>query len=364
MKKFLLGTLLSINLLFINQALADTANWMSEYARFIADKPINHIIIPGTHDSATYYLEDTFGKAQSVTDKLNHLKYVFGIGFGVTAVAKKISQAQNRSIFQQLTDGYRFLDLRVIYRDDKKAFYTVHGLFGPSLQDVLTQIVMFTNQHPTEIIIVEVGDLGYMPRGKEDHEKLIQMLRASFYNKLISKENGLKVPLKDLWKQHKQIILIYDKEPELVNKYPDVWDRNTYLDAHWANKAIAKDLKEELDKRLVMRQSIFWHKLFVVQAMLTPNLEVRLQPGSESHLSLDKLAAQIKTALPSWLESWVDKDPNIISVDFGDQKTAETIIKLNERAPIRDYSKAPETANTQDSSIAAQIKKLINGQIK
>jgi hypothetical protein len=142
----------------------DMSRWMEQLADHIQERPLTSVFLPGSHDSATYKLEQKFGKNQDITSKLNALRYAL-VGFGVTRVAQKWSQAQNRSIIQQLEDGVRYLDLRVIYCASKKQFYTVHGLYGPSLKDVLGQVNQFLQHHPQEIIVIQVGDLRYMPQG-------------------------------------------------------------------------------------------------------------------------------------------------------------------------------------------------------
>ena len=159
---------------------------------------ITRIFIPGSHDSAAYSLEHKFGKNQNVTSKVNVLKYLL-FGFVVTQVAHRWAKTQDRSILQQLEDGVRYLDLRVIYRDSKKDFYTVHGLYCPILDAILSQIETFLSENPKEIIVIQVGDLRYMPNGDDDHLTLIKKLKHKFGDRLASKSMPLDTPIKKLW---------------------------------------------------------------------------------------------------------------------------------------------------------------------
>lgn len=116
----LMGVL--VNISFANQLdYIDTKQWMKQLSGYIYDRSLGQLYLPGSHDSATYKLEHKFGKNQDMTSKLNALK-IIGVGYAVTSIAEKWCQAQDRSITQQLEDGVRYLDLRVIYRDSEKRF--------------------------------------------------------------------------------------------------------------------------------------------------------------------------------------------------------------------------------------------------
>jgi hypothetical protein len=143
---------------FLSLSPGTAADWMQENEHCLSDKHLNEIFIAGTHDSATYDLEDTFGKNQSINHNINLLKYLL-VGFAVTKISKNWSKAQSFSILEQLESGIRYLDLRVIYRKSKQDFYTVHGLYGPRLAKVLNQITTFLSLHPKEILIIQIGDL-------------------------------------------------------------------------------------------------------------------------------------------------------------------------------------------------------------
>ena len=47
-------------------------------------------------------------------------------------------------------------------------------MYGPSLKNVLGQITRFLQEYPREILIIQVGDLRYMPKGDADHKALIK----------------------------------------------------------------------------------------------------------------------------------------------------------------------------------------------
>ncbi|MBW8308577.1 MAG: phosphatidylinositol-specific phospholipase C domain-containing protein [Candidatus Paracaedibacteraceae bacterium] len=306
----------------------DMSRWMEHLADTIQDRSLTELFLPGSHDSATYKLEHKFGKNQDITSKLNTLRYAL-LGFGVTKVVQTWSQAQNRSIIQQLEDGVRYLDLRIIYRDSKKQFYTVHGLYGPSLKDVLSQINQFLHHHPQEIIVIQVGDLRYMPHGDNDHHALIAKFKEAFGNRLISKSDGLALPIKTLWGHEKQVVLIYKKD-DIAAAYNEIFPRKS-LDDYWANADNVSTLKIKLDAHLKGRQ-FNPHQLYVIQSQMTPatnTITASLKPFSKGYKSLHQMAAAVQKEFPQWLNEWHAYGPAIVLVDFINKDIARQIVQLN-----------------------------------
>jgi 1-phosphatidylinositol phosphodiesterase len=105
-------------------------NWMS----FLDDSiTLDKLSIPGTHDSGT---------------------------MGVSAVVKGFARTQNFSIFKQLEDGIRFLDIRL--KNNKDSLVVVHGIVSCNLsfEDDLNDCSKFLNNNPKETIIMLVNNEG------------------------------------------------------------------------------------------------------------------------------------------------------------------------------------------------------------
>lgn len=322
----LMGVLANVS--FANQLdYIDTKQWMKQLSGYIYERSIGQVYLPGSHDSATYKLEHKFGKNQDMTSKLNALRFI-GVGYAVTTIAYKWSQAQNRSIAQQLEDGVRYLDLRVIYRDSKKQFYTVHGLYGPSLDDVLGQIVRFLSQNPTEIIVIQVGDLRYMPHGPKDHQELISKLRRAFNTRLVTNDE-VDAPLSELWKNKRQVLLIY-KNQQISKQYSDVFDPSVIAD-YWANAQNLRDLKARLDTEL-RNKKLNGSPLYVIQSQLTPTDETiknGLNPFYRNYRSLQDMAMPVKPYLSNWLKDWSHAGGSIVLLDFINRNDCDKIIRRN-----------------------------------
>lgn len=305
---------------FINQA-RDLSKWMEIFSKIIQDKPITELYLPGSHDSATYQLENHIGKNQDLSNKLNYL--------GINNTIKNWAQAQDLSVLQQLVAGIRYLDLRVIYRDSKKEFYTVHGLYGPSLDDILKQISQFLAKNPKEIIVIQVGDLRYMPNGELSHNNLVDKLKKYFGDKIIDKSTPLDTPIKDLWQNKKQVFLIYDNY-DIASKYDYLLPTKS-INSYWANKDSVNDLKEALDKNLANRKEDK-KQFYVIQSQMTPNNSTIAKsyiPFTKNFDNLKQMADAVKNNLVSWLSEWRSHGPAIILLDFVNDETSNKIISLN-----------------------------------
>ena len=105
----------------------DIKNWMKNVD---GGKLISELTIPGTHDSATYKMDDSSG-------------------FGYV-------KTQTLSIEKQLGAGCRFLDIRLkVSRDHLSAF---HGSFFLKLffGEILNFLKTFLSQNPTETILMSI----------------------------------------------------------------------------------------------------------------------------------------------------------------------------------------------------------------
>ncbi len=114
-------------------AVEGTADWMRELPD---ETPLNALVLPGTHDSATRYVQ---------------------LGF--------FSKCQSKSIGQQLEAGYRYLDIRLAVNGD--GMILMHGFTkcrsGPmpwnsalTLDAVLEDCYAFLSTHPTETVVFAV----------------------------------------------------------------------------------------------------------------------------------------------------------------------------------------------------------------
>lgn len=107
--------------------------------------------ILGSHNSGMYEAETTVAPYQDISESFNHL-----IACSCFLVGKKVkdwSICQSKTVLEQLKSGVRMLDLRIGYRANKSDFYIVHGLYGPKLSDILSQIKIFMANNYSHVIV-------------------------------------------------------------------------------------------------------------------------------------------------------------------------------------------------------------------
>jgi hypothetical protein len=104
------------------------SRWMSQRRYQLGNLPLRELILPGSHDAGMY-----------------------GTGGSV-------GQCQDKNLFQQLTYGQRWFDLRVIYTFSD--IYIHHGTdpaiaYGPKLSEVLDDIKRYLEEGFPELIILK-----------------------------------------------------------------------------------------------------------------------------------------------------------------------------------------------------------------
>ncbi|KAL2128648.1 hypothetical protein VTI74DRAFT_8894 [Chaetomium olivicolor] len=123
-------------------------NWMRQMYGVIQDRPVRHLIMPGTHDAGM----------SKITNKI------------VSIGSEQNTQNQGINIYDQLRAGSRWFDLRVgsIHPNDNagqnNGFWVMHvndematlaiGNTGESLEEVISEVNHFTAENPGEIIFL------------------------------------------------------------------------------------------------------------------------------------------------------------------------------------------------------------------
>lgn len=123
-------------------------NWMKQIYDVIKDRPLQHIVMPGTHDAGMSTISD---QIVSIGSKAN-------------------TQTQALNIYDQLRVGARWFDMRILSvhqsNTDEYAFWVAHvndetadvpiGNTGESLNDIVDEINKFTSENPGEIIFIKL----------------------------------------------------------------------------------------------------------------------------------------------------------------------------------------------------------------
>lgn len=179
--------------------------WMTKSATFIANKPFNHILIPGSHDTMTYaipkphmstsipyqpdgtpgpfYGADGREGFKDITDWENVIKAAIAIAVPIIGIPIAFTpnlvygvialwgRAQDNTLTEQLNNGIRYLDMRVTINTNNGTKTGLNGQPAPTFADLtfthtlitinitfeqaIREIDAWAKQNPTEVLIID-----------------------------------------------------------------------------------------------------------------------------------------------------------------------------------------------------------------
>ncbi|KAL9244861.1 hypothetical protein vseg_018582 [Gypsophila vaccaria] len=133
---------------------SDRKNWMAGLD--LAKLTINKIVWPGTHDSATNEI-------------------------GIPLITRPFAQCQSLSIYEQLVEGTRLLDIRI-----QEERLVCHGILTTySVDVVLDDVKRFLSETESEIIILEIRT----EFGREDPPEFDKYLEEKLGDHLIHQDD-------------------------------------------------------------------------------------------------------------------------------------------------------------------------------
>ena len=216
---FLLAVVLVIAAAFFFLPLTETvdttpvegsADWMKELD---GELPLNQIVLPGSHDSATQYVQLAF-----------------------------FSKCQALSVAEQLEAGCRYLDIRLGVDGHNDTFKLMHGFtncrtspFNPVdklyLDDLLDDCYAFLKKHPTETVVFAV---------KQEHGKDSVAVFESMLNSYLREDA-------DMWLLTDSIPTLDEARGKLVlmRRYEDEGglEARSGIPLIWADQKGAKDTR-------------------------------------------------------------------------------------------------------------------------
>ncbi|KAH6927573.1 hypothetical protein HPB50_005690 [Hyalomma asiaticum] len=240
-------------------------NWMGNLPEELHNVPLNHLAIPGSHDSCSYTISPQAEIAPDNEYYGNKLLKLLG------PIGKQImyswSVTQNITTKEQLQAGIRYFDIRIAVRKDPKDdnLYLVHGLFGAVVDNFLVEVKEFLESHKKEVILVHFQHFYNMTDA--DHNRLLNKLTSVFGPLMCQFTTDLdNITLASLWRRGYQMITFYGHE-KLAKYHPYLWP-TSYIPNPWPD--------DDDSTRLVT----FWNQtlqqgrdpkaFFVLQAVGTP----------------------------------------------------------------------------------------------
>jgi hypothetical protein len=143
------------------------ANWMGEISAALQSSSILDMSLPGTHDSLTYDLStvisdggiDGYDALSVVLHDLSSLPVAEKVD--ALRFARAQAQTQGLNVTEQLDNGVRFLDFRVMFEAQLGDWYSLHMVqSNQPAMTYLQQVRAWLDAHPTELVVVWLSKHG------------------------------------------------------------------------------------------------------------------------------------------------------------------------------------------------------------
>ncbi|THD23158.1 PI-PLC X domain-containing protein 3 [Fasciola hepatica] len=224
----------------------DFSNWMSELPPQITSQPLNHLAIPGTHDSFTHSISKHSPAAPDapiykIVSKLPHV-----IGGSMMC---NWTVTQDLCIQKQLEAGIRYLDFRVGVKNfsgspNKYEFYLVHGQCANTLAEELQNVAEFLQDHPREVVLIDCNHCYEFktPEQTSDLENLVLKMLGAY----MMPTRDTVPSLDEMWAADCQVIFFVNLcRPNPVE--PDKLWPTRRVKSLWPEKSKAADLLTYLE---------------------------------------------------------------------------------------------------------------------
>jgi hypothetical protein len=151
------------------------------------------------------------------------------LGVDLYSFISKWAQTQDTTIYEQLTGGIRYLDIRANFIQGD--WYTEHFLIGTRTQDLLNDVRRFMLENSGEVIVVELGNLDPV----NDEFSLVQMINSTLGEFLAPVMDLNHTTIGQMVERNHRIVLLYPPS-NLTRNFTFLWDQDQYLEGSYANK--------------------------------------------------------------------------------------------------------------------------------
>ncbi|KAK5576804.1 hypothetical protein RB653_007948 [Dictyostelium firmibasis] len=304
------------------------SNWISIHWEKIKNKMLRELVIPGSHDAASYGINSSSKRSPDYKSP----------NYTPDLVISKWSKTQSATIYKQLLFGVRYFDLRVAPYPMTGELWTIHNMFSVPISQVLDDIERFMMNAgdsdrgcpKREILILHWNHLEHL--SNEQHVQLQTMIKQKFSSLMAPRSLGNDVTVQQLEKT--PIINVYDDgfnkpleislatntkvglvdfiefEPLFWYGYQSLCSSYETKEYHTSNSVI-----RFLEKEIAKTHSTFW----VLQCILTVNSQLNF--NNIVKIATDSLFSWNNSEIQTFL-NFLDKlekgknKCNIIMTDF------------------------------------------------
>lgn len=282
------------------------SSWMEDVFTGREGALLKEIIIPGTHDSATYGITPDSDVSPDGSSIYNAAK----------TIAANWGKTQNLDTIGQLEDGIRYLDLRILKH--KGEFVIVHGLVSVTLDSVLLQLQQWVQAHPREIVVVEFCLRGDLVSDTNQQEEMNSLVTSRIGSALLSGNHSpAAVTMGDIWAAGKTIVGIVSGD-YLADTYDHYWKQEDALSGSYANTTSVSYLYTNQTEKLSGRDLSKLHHTSVTLTPSTRDVVDSIFLGNLTDASIWDLVQKIRYCPGEWIPGWLSQGlkVNIVIGDY------------------------------------------------
>lgn len=207
------------------------AYWMSTVKANIWNTPLNRVVMPGTHDTAT---------------------------FGGDCPWVPCTRTQYKNMRGQLDRGARYLDLRP--KLEGGHWMTHHGsITCGSFTDILRDITEFTAANPHELLILHLSHIETV-EAEKTHDDWRELVKTTLGTSFMAERTTSMgdpaftplTPMSEFWNNGKRYVVIYDDPYQVDHPDPAFWGPDDIV-SPWPDTSHDK-LYSKLDYYLSKRE--------------------------------------------------------------------------------------------------------------
>jgi hypothetical protein len=217
-------------LIIIIAGCASNSSWMKDDSRYIDNKTIGELSVPGAHLANAYKIKgnESFCIGEMIESKnmsANALlrQNLINSGHYNQESFVKYLNTQKEDITEQLTDGVRYLELQVCKQND--IYYTSNIYLTDTLDNIITQIDSFVDSHVNEIVIIDLDNNLWAESGPMNiqdatlvYNHIIGIIGHNFIPKSMSYNTISQL------KDARKLVVLMSSNPQLAS-FPFVWDK-------------------------------------------------------------------------------------------------------------------------------------------
>lgn len=284
------------------------ADWMQNLSTLVKQRPVTQLKLPGSHDSGAFELNLTATTNMEKTTLFNWFKKQAESSDLIAQLLGKLILTQPLSIIEQLEQGIRAFDFRILYNKPLQEFFLSHSFATIFMNTALGQIQSFLSKHPGEVILIQMeSDSEHVLETDPYADQAIAQVQSILGDYLIpvSANQALNdtMTLQSFVDSNKRILFSYTDFQK--SNYSHIWSEGV-INKHWPNGQTVEEAMSTIQTYLPVLQMPTHEFLNVIYFVVTQD---------QNSVLAGLIAQAFNCGIPLSLLDWAEQI-NPVALDF------------------------------------------------